>query len=606
MKIKILLLSIFVSSLGYAQQIQKKWEVGGLLGMSGYLGDLNKSDFFSKEPKASFGLLGRYHINERWALRGGLTFGSLSGSDANYSDRASRGFKTKSPITDLSGIVEWDFWGKKRFSYDTATYQVKFKKTFSTYFFTGLGLGFTKPTPDFTGTPNTLPVYVQGAVQDKANNYSNTNFVIPFGFGLRYDLSENWVLGIEAGFRWAFSDYLDGISKGANPSRNDRYKLSGLTITYRFDKKDSDRDGIPDEIDSCPKQAGSKQLNGCPDTDKDGVADKDDECPEVFGLVALKGCPDADGDGIANQNDDCPNAYGSLSMKGCPDKDKDGIADKDDTCPDVAGLAELNGCPDKDKDGIADKDDTCPDVAGLAAFKGCPDTDGDGVSDNIDTCPTIAGKVELQGCPDHDNDGIADKDDACPDVAGLAAFKGCPDTDGDGVEDAKDRCIDVAGKPEFEGCPDAITIAKILKADEEKAKLAAVGVDKKTMKQPIKIDEKQKVLDFKIENILFETNQSIIQDKYFPVLNDVANVMAQNPSYKLRIIGHTDEVGNTQFNQKLSEKRAEVCFDYLLKKGIMASRMSFSGYGARVPATENKTEQGRQQNRRVTIETFKQ
>jgi OmpA-OmpF porin, OOP family len=603
MRFKFTLLLLFCSISSQflrAQQINKRYELGVLVGNSGYLGDLNKSDFFSKEPQAGVGLLGRYYYNERWTFRGGLTFGKLTGSDANYSDRAGRGFKTTSPVTDLSATVEWDFLGKKRFSYDTSTYQVKFKKTLSPYFFTGLGLGFTNPKADFTGTPTTLAIYRQGATTDQAAKYSNTSLVIPFGFGVKYDINENWVLALEAGFRFAFSDYLDGISQGANPGRNDKYKLSGLTITYRFDKKDTDHDGIPDETDGCPKQPGSVKLNGCPDFDKDGVADKDDECPEVFGVIALKGCPDNDSDGIANQNDECPYAYGSLSMKGCPDKDKDGIADKNDTCPDVAGLAALNGCPDTDGDGIADKDDACPTVAGMAQMKGCPDTDGDGIADKDDACPTVAGT--LAGCPDKDGDGIADKDDACPDVAGVVTFNGCPDTDGDGVEDSKDKQPTVAGKPEFEGAVDAPTLAKLLK-EEQKAMIAAkLPTNKNGI---VKIDNGQKTLDLKIAPILFELNKMDIQPVYASILDGVAIMMAANPSYKLRILGHADEIGGDVPNQKLSEKRAEACFDYLLSKGVAANRMSFNGSGEKKPVAPNTTEEGRQQNRRVTIETYK-
>ncbi len=584
----------------YSQQINKRYELGVLIGQAGYLGDLNKSDFFSKEPNLGVGLLGRYYYNERWTFRGGLTFGKLTGSDANYSDRTGRGFKTTSPITDLAATVEWDFLGKKRFSYDTSTYQVKFKRTLSPYFFTGLGLAFTNPKADFTGTSTTLAQYRQGATTDQNAKYSHTNLAIPVGFGVKYDINENFVIALEAGFRFAFSDYLDGISQGANPSRNDKYKLSGITLTYRFDKKDTDHDGIPDETDGCPKQPGSVKLNGCPDFDKDGVADKDDECPEVFGVVALKGCPDNDGDGIANQNDECPDAYGSLSMKGCPDKDKDGIADKNDTCPDVAGLASLNGCPDTDGDGITDKDDACPTVAGTAQMKGCPDTDGDGVADKDDACPTVAGT--LAGCPDTDKDGIADKDDACPEVAGVVAFKGCPDTDGDGVEDSKDKQPTVAGKPEFEGAIDAPTLAKLVKEEQKALIIAKKPTNKSSV---VKIDNKQKVMDVKIEPILFELNKTDIQPVYAGILDEVTTTMAANPNYKLRIVGHADEIGGYVPNQILSEKRAEACFNYLLDKGVAANKMSFAGSGEKKPVASNSTEAGRQQNRSVTIETIK-
>lgn len=586
----------------YGQQVYKRWELGGGAGWSGYLGDLNKSDFFSQEPKLSGGLLGRYHISRNWALRGALTFGKLSGSDANFDDRKVRGFKTTSSLTDLSAIVEYDFLGKNRFKYDSTAFQVRFKRRLSPYLFTGAGVGFTNPKPDFTGTASTPANFRQGAIADQAANYSKSNFVVPFGIGVRYDLNENWVLGAEAGFRLAFSDYLDGISQGANPSRDDRYKLSTLSITYRFDKKDKDRDGIPDEKDACPNEPGSVRMNGCPDKDNDGVADKDDDCPEVAGLASMKGCPDTDGDGIRDQDDACPTEAGVASLQGCPDRDKDGIADKDDACPDAAGLANLKGCPDKDKDGIADKDDACPDVAGVAQFGGCPDTDGDGIPDKDDECPSVAGKTELKGCPDGDNDGIADKDDACPTVAGVAQFNGCPDTDGDGVEDSKDRCPEVAGKPEFEGCESAKALQAVIKAAEKKARQEA----ELAKKQKVSIDPSKLVVDFKVEAILFATNSSVIQDQYKSILDGLVDVLANNPTYKLRLSGHADSRGSQAYNEKLSEARAKACLEYLLLKGVSASRIVIQGLGESIPAADNNSEAGRKINRRVEVEAFRQ
>ncbi|MEZ4904397.1 MAG: DUF6089 family protein [Spirosomataceae bacterium] len=586
----------------YTQQVQPRWEVGGGLGLSGYLGDLNKSDFFSAEPKLSGGLLGRYHFNRSWALRGALTFGTLSGNDANFDDRKIRGFNTRSPLTDLSAIVEYDFLGKKRFRYDSTSFKVSFKRKLSPYLFTGAGLGFTNPKPDFTGTSSTAANFRQGAIADQATNYSKTNFVIPFGVGVRYDLAEHWVLGAEAGFRLAFTDYLDGVSKAANPGRDDRYKLSTLSIAYRFDKKDTDRDGIPDEKDACPTEPGAIRMKGCPDRDNDGIADKDDDCPEIFGLASLKGCPDADGDGIADKDDACPNEAGLASLQGCPDRDKDGIADKDDACPDIAGLASLKGCPDKDGDGIADKDDACPDVAGLAQFSGCPDTDKDGIPDKDDECPTVAGPTALKGCPDGDGDGIADKDDACPTVPGVLLFSGCPDTDSDGVEDAKDRCPTVAGLPEFEGCPDAKTLKTILKEEQKKALLEA----KLAQHQKTVIDAKNEVIDFKVEPVLFESNSSVIQETYQANLDEVADLMNKNPAYQLVLSGHADSQGPQYYNQQLSEMRAKACFTYLRLKGVSTSRMKIKGLGENVPVADNQTEQGRQKNRRVEIKAYHQ
>ena len=140
---------------------------------------------------------------------------------------------------------------------------------------------------------------------------------------------------------------------------------------------------------------------GGTDTDNDGIYDQDDACPEEAGLEMFNGCPDSDNDGIQDSKYDCPNTPGLAEFNGCPDSDGDGVVDKDDKCPNVAGLKSLMGCPDADGDGVADGDDNCPNEAGPAANNGCPwpDTDGDGVLDKDDKCPNEAGEVALDGCP---------------------------------------------------------------------------------------------------------------------------------------------------------------------------------------------------------------
>lgn len=279
------------------------------------------------------------------------------------------------------------------------------------------------------------------------------------------------------------------------------------------------------------------------DMDKDGIVDEEDRCPEVFGLAALKGCPDKDGDGVADIDDKCPDVKGLVALQGCPDRDGDGITDADDRCPDAAGSKALNGCPDKDKDGIADIDDNCPDVAGIAKFKGCPDTDGD---------------------------GIMDKDDACPTVAGLVALKGCPDLDGDGITDLEDKCPTVPGTIKNKGCPDMTEVER---------------------EQVIKIGKA----------IYFATNKDIIKKESEAPLNELALILSKYPKMLMQIEGNTDNVGNDEFNLKLSQARAEAVKKYLVGKGIAEDRLTAVGYGETKPIADNKTAAGKAQNRRVDL-----
>lgn len=281
---------------------------------------------------------------------------------------------------------------------------------------------------------------------------------------------------------------------------------------------------------------------------------------------------DDDKDGIPNKLDKCPGTPEGVSvdLQGCPtDKDKDGIADYLDKCPDVAGVANLNGCPDKDGDGITDADDKCPDVAGLANLNGCPDKDGDGITDANDKCPDVAGLASLNGCPDTDGDGIADQDDECPTVKGLASLNGCIDTDGDGITDNKDACPKVAGTAANKGCPEV----------------------KKEVKQ---------LFEKALTGIQFESGKDVIKKTSFSILDQVVKVMQENPEYKLKISGHTDNAGDDAKNMELSQKRADAVSKYLTSKGVDASRIiSSKGYGETMPIADNKTAAGKAKNRRV-------
>jgi hypothetical protein len=177
---------------------------------------------------------------------------------------------------------------------------------------------------------------------------------------------------------------------------------------------DHDKDGVVDEVDACPNEAGELAKKGCPnkDHDDDGVLDAEDACPAEKGTAADKGCPvkDVDGDGVPDQKDGCPTEKGTLDRQGCPLKDRD-------------------------NDGVADDVDDCPAEPGTAADKGCPpkaaDTDSDGIADDVDLCPSDAGVAERNGCSktakDADGDGLIDAVDACPKKKGFLASKGCPD-----------------------------------------------------------------------------------------------------------------------------------------------------------------------------------
>jgi outer membrane protein OmpA-like peptidoglycan-associated protein len=280
---------------------------------------------------------------------------------------------------------------------------------------------------------------------------------------------------------------------------------------------------------------------------------------------------DTDNDGVSDKKDKCPTTPEGVKVdaEGCAiDTDKDGIADHLDKCPEVAGTKALEGCPDSDGDGITDLEDACPQVAGVASAKGCPDADGDGIVDSEDACPNVAGLEKYKGCPDTDGDGVIDSEDNCPKVAGLTSLAGCPDSDGDGVTDSKDKCPTIAGIASNDGCPE---------------------VTKET----------KDVFERALKGIQFESGRDVIKKSSYGILNNVADIMNDNASYKLLIEGHTDSQGDDTKNQTLSEKRAAAVKKYLVDKGISASRLTSKGYGETKPKSTNDTSAGRAINRRV-------
>ncbi len=264
---------------------------------------------------------------------------------------------------------------------------------------------------------------------------------------------------------------------------------------------------------------------------------------------------DTDGDGTPDKTDKCPELPGPVQFLGCPDTDNDGIPDTEDKCPGEAGTADNHGCPygDKDRDGVLDKDDKCPDTAGPKDNNGCPYADSD-------------------------NDGIADKDDSCPDQPGPGRYNGCPipDTDGDGINDEEDKCPDVKGSIALNGCPE-----EIKKEIVEKVAYAA------------------KLIQFKISS-------AELQAGSFKVLDDVADILNNNPEINVLIEGHTSSDGSAEANRRLSIQRANKVSEYLQSKGVDASRLTAIGFGPDKPLNNGKSETDRARNRRVELKLSNQ
>lgn len=171
------------------------------------------------------------------------------------------------------------------------------------------------------------------------------------------------------------------------------------------------------------------------------------------------------------------------------------------------------------------------------------DTDRDGIPDAFDACPEEEGKFSTNGCPDGDNDGVADKDDKCPTTPGSMAAEGCPQSSGSRVN--------------LNPAPEAI---------------------------------------------YFDLGHSELKKAETDKLNQIVEIMKNNPSYTLVIKGHTDKTGGFELNQNLSKDRANSVLNYLIKQGVDPARLQTVAYGSSFPATEDGSKAGRAKNRRVEFE----
>ncbi|KGN91940.1 OmpA family protein [Porphyromonas canoris] len=101
--------------------------------------------------------------------------------------------------------------------------------------------------------------------------------------------------------------------------------------------------------------------------------------------------------------------------------------------------------------------------------------------------------------------------------------------------------------------------------------------------------------------ILFPTNSSTLNAASKTALARFAANMKEHPDTDIRIVGHTDNTGRAEYNQKLSEKRALSVFNFLVSQGIASGRINSYGVGLTQPIADNSTVEGRAQNRRVEV-----
>jgi len=337
---------------GRAQNADYYWAVKGSYSLLQYKGELCNQFFNLNSRNDGGGLAASRFVNPSLDLILGLEYYRLN---------------IKGTVNDLNYSVKGNlFYPYVSFNYKFYNgYLLKETSILKPY----VGAGFSYLIGNSKGDSFDYPGEQFGHFIDE--------FAFTFNAGFKTDVSRRVSLFIEANGNLMTTEEIDGASADM---KNDKYIGARVGVFVKLGgPKDSDRDGVTDDIDECPDTPFGVEVDevGCPkDRDKDGIPDYLDECPDDPGLPQFNGCPDRDGDGII---------------------------DKIDDCPDLPGIPKYNGCPDTDGDGVIDPKDLCPDTqAGITVDEyGCPiDSDGDGLTDDVDQCPEEYGPMEYMGCPE--------------------------------------------------------------------------------------------------------------------------------------------------------------------------------------------------------------
>jgi OmpA-OmpF porin, OOP family len=182
--------------------------------------------------------------------------------------------------------------------------------------------------------------------------------------------------------------------------------------------------------------------------------------------------------------------------------------------------------------------------------------------------------------------------------SGDPMMDGCPelptDSDGDTIPDLRDACPRRPGPRhadrKLHGCP------------------PAPAPPARTAPPPPPDPPRVKLLETRIDilaQVQFETNTAVIRPESDSLLEEVAALLRTHPELlRVEVQGHTDSAGTPDFNQRLSQERAQAVMAWLVAHGVEPTRLSATGHGETVPLGDNATEEGRAKNRRVEFKVL--
>ena len=218
---KLILILLIITVYGNANA-QRYAEVGVFGGGSYYLGELNPGQQFLF-TKPAFGAFLRHNFNDRIAIRGAFTYGTLKGDDYKSEVNPDRGLNFTSPVSDISATLEFNFF----------EYFIGSLRHFVTpYMFAGASVFMFNPKGTYNGETLVLhDLNTEGQGSDAYPDrkmYKRTQFAIPFGVGVKYSLTSFMGLSASWTMNKTFTDYIDDVS-----------------TTYYFDASKFDPDAPP-------------------------------------------------------------------------------------------------------------------------------------------------------------------------------------------------------------------------------------------------------------------------------------------------------------------------------------------------------------------------
>ena len=240
-------LAVIIVIFSVSKSISQSIEFGLMLGASNYYGDLSNNSVMLSQTHPSASVIGRYNINDRWALKGYLGYGRISGADSLGSSayRKARNLSFYSDLFEFSAQVEFNLIKNTRGKNKTVP-----------YIFTGIGVFNFNPKAKLGNTYYELqPLGTEGqgtTLYNDRQKYALTTLCIPFGFGLKQKVSERFNVGIDIGVRFTFTNYLDDVSSTFADTRVIRaaYGTTAAQLSDRSIEKTADgstifREGDP-------------------------------------------------------------------------------------------------------------------------------------------------------------------------------------------------------------------------------------------------------------------------------------------------------------------------------------------------------------------------